>query len=189
MVGIYKITSPTNKVYIGQSRHLNKRKSDYKCLNIIGQIKIYNSLKKYGWESHKWEIIEYCESILLDEKEIYWINHYRCIKEGLNIREGGYGGGLSQETKNKISKSLKGRKNTWTKMGSKGYKYTEEQKEKMRKPRKNTWTKKLKLNPQQVKEIRDKYLTKKYTKSTLSREYNVSWGTIKNIIDKLNSYK
>jgi hypothetical protein len=40
-----------------------------------------------------------------------------------------------------------------------------------------------------VKEIRTKYSTGNYSKSDLSREYNLSWGTIKNIVDSINSYK
>jgi hypothetical protein len=43
-IGIYKITSPTNKVYIGQSIKINERKRKYKKLDCKNQPKIYNSL-------------------------------------------------------------------------------------------------------------------------------------------------
>ena len=48
MIGIYKITSPNNKVYIGQSVDIEKRLKRYKNLNCKKQSKIYNSLNKYG---------------------------------------------------------------------------------------------------------------------------------------------
>ena len=54
MIGIYKITSPTGKVYIGQSIEIEKRWMRYK--NITKSVKkqpaIYNSLLKYGSENH-----------------------------------------------------------------------------------------------------------------------------------------
>jgi len=72
IIGIYKITSPTNKVYIGQSINLIKRINRYKMLKCSRQPKIYNSLKKYGVENHIFEIIEECSEELLNEREIYW---------------------------------------------------------------------------------------------------------------------
>ena len=44
-IGIYKITSLTGKVYIGQSTNLEKRKDDYVKLRCNKQPKLYNSLK------------------------------------------------------------------------------------------------------------------------------------------------
>jgi group I intron endonuclease len=73
MIGIYKITSLTNKVYIGQSVNIFKRKNSYKKCNknTIGY-KIYNSINKHGWENHKHEIIEECTIEQLNEKETYY---------------------------------------------------------------------------------------------------------------------
>ena len=58
--GIYKITSPTGKIYIGQAVDVNKRWSEYNLnnSNLIKQPKIYRSLIKYGIDNHKFEIIE-----------------------------------------------------------------------------------------------------------------------------------
>jgi len=50
---------------------------------------LHNSFKKYGWEHHKFEIIEICCISSLSSKEKYWISHYDSINEGLNIRDGG----------------------------------------------------------------------------------------------------
>ena len=60
MIGIYKITSPTNRIYVGQSLDIEGRFNAYKNLysKILKQPRIYNSIKKYGAENHKFEIIE-----------------------------------------------------------------------------------------------------------------------------------
>ena len=50
MIGIYKITSPTNKIYIGQSTNIENRWNDYyKMIRCKRQTRLYNSLKKYGF--------------------------------------------------------------------------------------------------------------------------------------------
>jgi len=206
MIGIYKITSPTNKIYIGQSIDVDDRFRKYKNLNCNRQTIIYNSLKKYGWKQHTFEIIEECPVDKLLERETYWKEYYKVLEvPSLCCRidgKGGYmnedtkakiglkhkGKVMSDETKAKISAALKGRKVTWQPKGPKGYKYTEEQIQKMSKPRVNKW-KRDKLVPTHiVEEIRLKY-KEGYKKSSLGREYNVSWGTIKNITDHINSYK
>ena len=112
---IYKMTSPTNKIYIGQTRNIIKRKSYYKRLQTIKQPAIHNSLKKYGFDAHNFEIIEILpEDIsqdLLNEKEIYYINFYK--NNGylmLNIREGGSNGKPSQESIEKVRIANTGRK-------------------------------------------------------------------------------
>ena len=56
--GIYKITSPSGRIYIGQAKNLRKRLNSYKGLHCKGQTKLYNSLKKYGWENHQFDIID-----------------------------------------------------------------------------------------------------------------------------------
>ena len=57
IVGIYKITNPKGRVYIGQSINIFKRFSYYKMLQCKGQKKVYSSLVKYGYENHKFEIV------------------------------------------------------------------------------------------------------------------------------------
>jgi group I intron endonuclease len=206
MIGIYKITSPNNKIYIGQSIDIDFRFKKYQRLACSKQPKLYYSFIKYGIINHKFEIIEECSLEYLNEKEIYWGLKFDVLSEkGLNLKLGNAKGKCSQETKdkiglgnkgknlsqnakNKISKSLKGRKNIWYN-NKPGYIYTEEQKIKMRNPRKSGWDRENLIPPPIVEEIRLKYSTGNYTKSDLHREYGVSWGTIKNITNKLNSYK
>ena len=46
MIGIYKITNPSNKVYIGQSTNIKERFRKYSKLSNKRQIKLYNSFQK-----------------------------------------------------------------------------------------------------------------------------------------------
>ena len=52
IIGIYKITSPSNKIYIGQAVNILKRWKDYKSIKNRNQPKLDNSLNKYGFENH-----------------------------------------------------------------------------------------------------------------------------------------
>ena len=56
--GIYKITSPSGKIYIGQSVNIKDRIKAYKCGHCKEQPFVCNSILKHGWENHKFEIIE-----------------------------------------------------------------------------------------------------------------------------------
>lgn len=108
--GIYKITSPTGKIYIGQSINIDKRKYHYSDKYGVGQPKIYNSILKYGWENHKFEIICECNEDNLNDLEKYYIKKYDSFntEHGLNLTEGGQNYKMDGETKLKISNSLKG---------------------------------------------------------------------------------
>ena len=114
MIGIYKITSPTDKIYIGQSIDIDKRKLDYIKKYIKQQPKIYNSINKHGWDNHTHEVIEECSLEQLNERETYWkqyyIDQYGWDKMLFCELYDNGGGPLSDETKLKISQSNKGRK-------------------------------------------------------------------------------
>lgn len=110
--GIYKITSPSNRIYIGQSSNLEERFKTYKHINKSKSLtKLYRSFKKYGIENHTFEIIENCPIILLNERERYWQDFYNVTsKKGLNCRlttTESQAGSLSKETKEKIGKGNK----------------------------------------------------------------------------------
>jgi group I intron endonuclease len=111
---IYKITSPSNKIYIGQSWSWAKRKSVYKRLSCKEQVKIYNSLNKYGYDNHIIKIIETLHLDIsqedLNSREIYWWKYYKDLGiKMLNIRYPGSNGTMSKESIKKMSDSLKGR--------------------------------------------------------------------------------
>lgn len=83
--GVYKITSPTGKIYIGESYNLNSRCRRYLNPNKInGQKAIYNSILKYGHESHNIEILELCDESILLERERYYQEQFNSVENGLN---------------------------------------------------------------------------------------------------------
>ena len=116
MIGIYKVTSPLGYIYIGQSKNIDNRFCDYKKLKCKAQLRIYNSLVKYGVENHIFETIENCPIYLLNEKERYWQDFYNVLgKQGLNcnlVPTNNFPKVLSDETKSKISNSLTGLRHT-----------------------------------------------------------------------------
>ena len=112
--GIYKITSPNGKIYIGESSDINTRKYYYKIVSCHKQVKLYNSLKKYGWDAHNFEIVEECEFDELLCRERYWQDFYDVLNVGLNCELTNCGGQkriLSQESRDKIGKANSGSNN------------------------------------------------------------------------------
>lgn len=112
---IYKMTNKINgKIYIGQTcKSLRKRIRDH--FNDFGKSYIKYSLKKYGRDNFEVEIIDTASSKEeLNQKEIYWIKQYNCrIPNGYNICAGGEGANgyhHSEEVKNKMSLTRKGKK-------------------------------------------------------------------------------
>jgi group I intron endonuclease len=141
MIGIYKIINPKNKVYIGQSIDIEERLKQYKRLNCPFQTKLLNSLKKYGIDNHKFEIIEECSPENLNERERYWQDYYNVLEEGLNLiktKTNTKSGYLSEETKNKIKTSKVGKKV-----------HSDEYKEKLRK-------RMLTNNPNNIEGVKEK---------------------------------
>ena len=106
MVGIYKITSPTGRIYIGQSWDMEERWKNYRNCH-KGQKKIYRSIKRHGIELHKFEI---CHELpnditqeVLDRYEfIYWELYKDCGIDMMNIRIPGSGPGRASEKSRKL---------------------------------------------------------------------------------------
>lgn len=93
-IGIYKYQNKINgKIYIGQSSNIEKRFAqhlyDSKNLDRGRGTGIDFAINKYGIENFDFEIIEKCDSVELDEKEIFWIKYYNSYKEGYNRTPGG----------------------------------------------------------------------------------------------------
>lgn len=115
MIVIYKITSPSGRIYIGQSWNWGVRLPFYRTGNVKGQIGIYNSIQKYGFNTHTIDIMEEFEENItqefLDSREIYWWKYYKDLGyEMLNAR---YPGSRGKRTKESIEQGrikLTGRK-------------------------------------------------------------------------------
>jgi hypothetical protein len=109
ITGIYKITSPTNKVYIGQSYNINKRVKHYSNCLCKGQPKLFQSIKKYGWNNHLFEVTHQLPedvdlSIMNNYETLYWQQYKDCGFELMNVRYPGSNGKISEETKIKMRK-------------------------------------------------------------------------------------
>lgn len=73
-------------------------------MKCVDQPLLYNSIKKYGWTNHTFEIIKECAPEELDFWEIYFMAHYDSTnrKKGLNIKDGGGHAKHTEETKAKM---------------------------------------------------------------------------------------
>lgn len=141
MYKVYKHTFPNGKIYIGvtiqnpNERWLNGKGYHHNSYMV-------NAINKYGWENIKHEILfDNLTKEQAEQKEIELISLFKSNKRdfGYNIEAGGYyNGKMSQETKNKISKKMKGRKLSpeaieKIKIKNIGRKLSDETKEKIRK--------------------------------------------------------
>jgi group I intron endonuclease len=81
----------TGKKYIGQTikNNFNLRVTEHFADSKKYHHKFANALKKYGKNGFIWGIIEECDILLLDEKEIYWIAEYDTFDNGYNTTIGG----------------------------------------------------------------------------------------------------
>lgn len=97
MIGIYKITNLiNNKVYIGQSQHIEIRWKAHRSRPFQKNAQQYNSplyqaIRKYGLKNFSFEVVEECQIDQLNQKEQYWIKYYNSSNKqfGYNLTEGG----------------------------------------------------------------------------------------------------
>ena len=122
MIGvIYKYTSPSGKVYIGQTTQEKRRRKTFLNLNkSYGGVKIDNARRRYSPEAFTYEVL--CRMKFatakdaqekLDELEEYYIKEFDTYRNGYNMTFGGYtttGMKLSEETRKKLSKIRTGKK-------------------------------------------------------------------------------
>jgi group I intron endonuclease len=130
-IGIYKILNlANNKMYVGKSIELENRWVQHKSR--LNNNKHFNqhlqaAWNKYGEINFVFIILENCVEELLDKQETYWINILDAKNReiGYNLKDGGIGGTLSNESKLKISKALKGRKRSFEEIENikKGFKH------------------------------------------------------------------
>lgn len=109
---IYKATSPSGKVYIGQtSNSLKRRKIQHKCVANFTDSKFSRAIKKYGIDSLTWEILHKdIPTDQLDNLEILEIASYNSFINGYNSTPGGDGvKEHTKEAKEKMSKAQKGK--------------------------------------------------------------------------------
>lgn len=156
--GIYKWTSPSGRVYVGQSKQLTQRKEWYNSngINYASMPKLKRSFKKYGVENHIYEIIEYCPLDKLDEREIYWGLYHNTLEEGLNCKLGEQNSIFSEETKSKMSKAKQ------------GFKLSPESEVKRQASLRKVWDEKNRIR-EEKKKNKPKYVPTKEHKKNLSK--------------------
>ena len=110
---IYLITNPKGKKYIGSTFDLKDRVYRYKTSRNPKQVKIYNSIKKYGWDNHSFEVIYECCADDRNYYEAYYGMKHNCIGEdGLNLilpKVNEVYVCMSEETKKKIGDFNRGK--------------------------------------------------------------------------------
>lgn len=108
---VYKITSPTNRIYIGSSSNIEKRFSNYRSYDCKSQRKLYNSLKKYGWQLHIFEIIwEGPLEEMFEQEALLGLKFNVLDVKNLNCKLPKHGeifSCISEETRNKMKASIK----------------------------------------------------------------------------------
>jgi group I intron endonuclease len=117
IICVYKITSPSGKVYIGSTVNWRERLSAYNRLDCEKQTKLYSSLKKYGPEKHIFEVVEYCSIDCLRQKEHYYGQLFNVLsKHGLNHKLPKFGEGfVSVSEEFRLANGIRKKGNTYTK--------------------------------------------------------------------------
>ena len=105
---IYKYTSPSGKVYIGQTNQKIYKRSRGGAGYLHCKY-FYAAIKKYGWENFTREILK--ENLTLNEAnywEQYYIQFYHSNDrtKGYNITSGGNNHTLSEEGREKLSENM-----------------------------------------------------------------------------------
>lgn len=155
---IYKITSPSGKVYIGSTiNKVKERWKHYKTLNCKQQRKLYSSLKKYGADNHIFCVV--CETSfenMLSTEYVIGMQYEVLGKNGLNLALPslfGIGRIITDESRKRMSEAQKGKKSFRY-----GKKMTEHDKQKLSQAKKG-----IKLSEAHKEKLRAAKIGKKLT--------------------------
>jgi group I intron endonuclease len=114
MIGVYKITNPLGRIYVGSSINIERRFRQYKYLRSGEQRKINNSISKYGYENHVFEVLCQCDEEMLLEKEAYYCLLFDVLhRDNLNLvipKKGEVFNSMSESVRKKIGDAHRGKK-------------------------------------------------------------------------------
>ncbi len=175
--GIYKIESPSGRIYIGQSVDIERRWNYHmEMRDAYKHTILYRSLAKYGADKHSFKILEECPKEKLNERERYYIEKYDTFetKHGLNLTKGGDSQVvLSKRTRDKISRAKKGK----TIPHLIGFKHSQETKDKLAELAKGNTNWLGKNHSEETKEkIRQANLGKNLSEETIEKLRILSTG-------------
>jgi len=118
--GVYKIVSPTGRIYIGQTNNIKRRIIEHRYNSKRLNTKLYSSIKKYGLDNHNISMIFYSDvQHERDAMEMFYISYYKSIDLGLNHMISDTPCGAmkgkkhTKEVVDGIKKRMKGVKPTW----------------------------------------------------------------------------
>lgn len=115
---IYLLTNLVNKkIYVGQTWGPLERRMGKDGVKYSNSVYLYNAIQKHGVENFQYQVLEEClDQQQADQREQYWIDFYdsKNTEIGYNLKDGGSIGAHSEETKAKISKTLKAQAEQWT---------------------------------------------------------------------------
>lgn len=178
--------SVNNKVYIGQTKnsakwrfkkHISQRNCKYKSPALC------KAMEEIGIDKFWVETLE--EGNFTREeaeaKEIYYIKHFNSVSpNGYNLQYGGHSKNIADETRERMSKAMKGRKIIWNDKVSKSVKRLwsdPEYKEQMRKAHSHE---RIILDEEKMLELRNSGVTIK----KLADFFGVSYCTIEKRLKK-----
>jgi group I intron endonuclease len=198
---IYKITNILDgKCYIGQTKNdLNDRWKNHKNKN-SNCIYLKNAFQKYGVSNFKFQLVCICFDEDLNKYEIEYIKKFNSlVPNGYNLKKGGENGGKhAEETKQKISETIKAKLESGEIIPHKsqsGIPHTEERKNKISNTMKKLCSKdyvlKYSLNNEFIKQyesITDASIDNKIRRDSLSSckrgRYKTAGGYIWKFIPK-----
>lgn len=118
---IYKITSPSGRIYIGSTLNFERRKKEYQKGKLISQHKVRASLNKYGFDKHIIEIINECDEKERFKKEYEYGILFNVLDKylGLNLKLPKVEDSISysEETLQKMRLARKGKSAYWNNKG------------------------------------------------------------------------
>ena len=165
----------TDMWYIGQTidEECRFKRHIYYAINKKDNNRFHNALRKYGLENWVYCVLE--DNVLkenLNMRETDWIEYYHSFYSGYNLTSGGDTNVIiSEETRRKLSNSLKGR-NVW----NKGKHHTEETR------RKISESSKGKHHTEETRRKLSKLHGKKVNKYDLNRNFIKEYSCIKDAI-------
>lgn len=102
----------TGRVYVGQSVNVENRWRQHKRSLKRGDTTLLcQSMRKHGIEAFELILLEECGWANFDEREEYWMSHYKARGEGYNLMPPGQRGRVSDDAmRETIASKLRGKK-------------------------------------------------------------------------------